>query len=214
MDLAQRKLSKEEWDSLEVPVSQDELRILKLIQDGYDDVNIVYNDTLSLINFIKISEGGTEEHHRFLYDEYIKTPFDNLTKKYKLKMLKTEKKKKKKTKLKKADIIRIQNTDKKIKAIRDKIFEFVILDTLEAFLSTKKDAKNKHFYTLIQLMKFNVSNFNTIFANKIKEITSEAMNDFSKGKFIKHAYDYIERNNQLVQGYQALHTSKRFVRAM
>ena len=199
MDLAQRKLSKEEWDSLEVPVSQDELRILKLIQDGYDDVNIVYNDTLSLINFIKISEGGTEEHHRFLYDEYIKTPFDNLTKKYKLKMLKTEKKKKKKTKLKKADIIRIQNTDKKIKAIRDKIFEFVILDTLEAFLSTKKDAKNKHFYTLIQLMKFNVSNFNTIFAKKIKEITSEAMNDFSKGKFIKHAYDYIERNNQLVK---------------
>jgi len=199
MDLAQRKLSKEEWDSLEVPVSQDELRILKLIQDGYDDVNIVYNDTLSLINFIKISEGGTEEHHRFLYDEYIKTPFDNLTKKYKLKMSKTEKKKKKKTKLKKADIIRIQNTDKKIKEIRDKIFEFVILDTLEAFLSTKKDAKNKHFYTLIQLMKFNVSNFNTIFANKIKEITSEAMNDFSKGKFIKHAYDYIERNNQLVK---------------
>ena len=199
MDLAQRKLSKEEWDSLEVPVSQDELRILKLIQDGYDDVNIVYNDTLSLINFIKISEGGTEEHHRFLYDEYIKTPFDNLTKKYKLKMSKTEKKKKKKTKLKKADIIRIQNTDKKIKEIRDKIFEFVILDTLEAFLSTKKDAKNKHFYTLIQLMKFNVSNFNTIFAKKIKEITSEAMNDFSKGKFIKHAYDYIERNNQLVK---------------
>ncbi len=199
MDLAQRKLSKEEWDSLEVPVSQDELRILKLIQDGYDDVNIVYNDTLSLINFIKISEGGTEEHHRFLYDEYIKTQFDILTKKYKLKMSKTEKKKKKKTKLKKADIIRIQNTDKKIKAIRDKIFEFVILDTLEAFLSTKKDAKNKHFYTLIQLMKFNVSNFNTIFANKIKEITSEAMNDFSKGKFIKHAYDYIERNNQLVK---------------
>ncbi len=199
MDLAQRKLSKEEWDSLEVPVSQDELRILKLIQDGYDDVNIVYNDTLSLINFIKISEGGTEEHHRFLYDEYIKTQFDILTKKYKLKMSKTEKKKKKKTKLKKADIIRIQNTDKKIKAIRDKIFEFVILDTLEAFLSTKKDAKNKHFYTLIQLMKFNVSNFNTIFAKKIKEITSEAMNDFSKGKFIKHAYDYIERNNQLVK---------------
>ncbi len=199
MDLAQRKLSKEEWDSLEVPVSQDELRILKLIQDGYDDVNIVYNDTLSLINFIKISEGGTEEHHRFLYDEYIKTPFDNLTKKYKLKLAKTEKKKKKKTKLKKADIIRIQNTDKKIKAIRYKIFEFVILDTLEDFLSTKKDAKNKHFYTLIQLMKFNVSNFNTIFANKIKEITSEAMSDFSKGKFIKHAYDYIERNNQLVK---------------
>jgi len=175
------------------------ITILKLIQDGYDDVNIVYNDTLSLINFIKISEGGTEEHHRFLYDEYIKTQFDILTKKYKLKMSKTEKKKKKKTKLKKADIIRIQNTDKKIKAIRDKIFEFVILDTLEAFLSTKKDAKNKHFYTLIQLMKFNVSNFNTIFAKKIKEITSEAMNDFSKGKFIKHAYDYIERNNQLVK---------------
>jgi hypothetical protein len=198
MDLAQRKLSKEEWDSLEVPVSQDELRILKLIQDGYDNVNIIYNDTLSLINFIKISDGGTQEHHQFLYTEYIKCAFDKLMKKYKITLSKPERKKKK-SKLKKADIIRIQNTDKKIKAIRDKIFEFVILDTLESFLSTKKDAKYKHFYTLIQLMKFNVSNFNTIFAKQIKEIITGSIEGFSKGKFIKHAYDYIERNNQLVK---------------
>ena len=54
MDLAQRKLSKEEWDSLEVPVSKKELRILKLIQEGYENVNVVYNDTVSLLNFIKI----------------------------------------------------------------------------------------------------------------------------------------------------------------
>ena len=39
----------------------------------------------------------------------------------------------------------------------------------------------------------------SMWSNKIKEITSEAMNDFIKGKFIKHAYDYIERNNQLVK---------------
>ena len=199
MDLAQRKLTKEEWDSLEVPVSQDELRILKLIRDGYEDVNIVYNDTLSLINFIKISDGGTPEHHQFLYDEYIKAGFNALVKKYKLNLAKPEKKKKKKTKLKKADIIRIQNTDKKIKEIRERIFEFVILDTLEAFLTSKKDTKNKHFYTLIQLMKFNVSNFNTILTKQIKQIIEDAIGGFSKNKFIKHAYDYIERNNQLVK---------------
>ena len=47
MDLRQKRLTAEEWDALEVPVSKDELRILKLIHDGFNNVNITDNDTMS-----------------------------------------------------------------------------------------------------------------------------------------------------------------------
>jgi len=198
MDLAQRKLSQEEWESLEVPVGKEELRILKLIKDGYENVNITFNDALSLINFIKITDGGTVDHHQFLYEEYIKSSMNKLIKKYKIEMPKTTKKQKK-SKLKKADIFRIKNTDKKIKEIRSNIFEFVVIDILTKFLKSKDDAKTKNFYTLTQLLRFKVSNFNSILYDNMSFIMSLYKDKFSKKRFIKNAYDYIERNNEIVR---------------
>ena len=56
MDLRQQKLTSEEWDALERPVSKEEQRILQMINQGYNNVDILFNDTQSLINFIKVSE--------------------------------------------------------------------------------------------------------------------------------------------------------------
>ena len=54
MDLIQRKLTKSEWEGIEVPVSDDEKEILKLIKSGYNNVNIRYNNNPSLIGYMKI----------------------------------------------------------------------------------------------------------------------------------------------------------------
>ena len=43
MDLQQRKLTKSEWDSIEMPLSKSEVEILQLIADGYDNIDIKYN---------------------------------------------------------------------------------------------------------------------------------------------------------------------------
>ena len=43
MDLNQCKLSKSEWNSIEVPVCDQEKEILSLIMKGYNNVNIKYN---------------------------------------------------------------------------------------------------------------------------------------------------------------------------
>ena len=43
MDLIQRKLSKSEWETIEVPVSPNEIEVLKLIMKGNANVNIKYN---------------------------------------------------------------------------------------------------------------------------------------------------------------------------
>jgi len=45
MDLEQRKLNKSEWESIEIPVSQHENDVLKLIINGYSDVNIKFNNS-------------------------------------------------------------------------------------------------------------------------------------------------------------------------
>ena len=54
MDLSQRKLSQKEWESLEIPIKGRELQILKMLYNGFDDVNVKYNDTKTMINYIKL----------------------------------------------------------------------------------------------------------------------------------------------------------------
>ena len=39
MDLLQRKLTKDEWDSMERPITSDKLRIVKRISDGNNNGN-------------------------------------------------------------------------------------------------------------------------------------------------------------------------------
>ena len=66
-----------------------------MIRDGYDNINILFNDTQSLINFIKISE-NKEMHHEYFYEKYFKKDIDVLKKKYLTGILSTKKKKKNK----------------------------------------------------------------------------------------------------------------------
>ena len=66
--LKQTKLTKEEWVSIEKPVSTEELRILKMINDGYNNVNHRVNYTLTMFGFTKLERTQGIEH--FLYDKY------------------------------------------------------------------------------------------------------------------------------------------------
>ena len=54
MDFAQTKLTKMEWESIEAPLPDTEKRILRLIMDGYYDLQIQQNDNPSLLSFMKI----------------------------------------------------------------------------------------------------------------------------------------------------------------
>ena len=197
MDLAQRRLSQEEWESLEVPITATELQILKMIKSGYQDVNMSTNNTKTLLNFIKITTKDIAAYHYHLYEMYFKDEFESLTKMYKIKFPKQKKPKLKN--LKKADLIRINNTDKKIKSLRDNIFEFVLLQILQKLLSSKGSDKNKYYYTLIHLMKFGITNINTILKNNIVIILKQFKDQASKEEFIAKADEFIERNNDLVK---------------
>ena len=68
MDLKQRKLSKSEWESIEVPVSADEVEVLNLIMRGFSDVNLKYNKHNSLLTYLKIEKSDDMED--YLYNTY------------------------------------------------------------------------------------------------------------------------------------------------
>ena len=74
MDLSQSKLSKSEWNSIEVSVGDAEKRILQMIIDGYANPDIRENHTMTLIAHVKIPP--SEQMDWFLYREH----FDPLVK--------------------------------------------------------------------------------------------------------------------------------------
>jgi len=69
MDLQQRKLTKSEWDSIEKPISSGEKEILKLIIDGYDNVNIKYNKKNTILSYLKMVQ--TSELDDYVFSRYI-----------------------------------------------------------------------------------------------------------------------------------------------
>ena len=158
MDLTQKKLTKAEWESIETPISESEKKIIKVIIDGYDTVNIRYNENQSMLQILHIV--SNPEIGQYLFKEYflkeieqIVTNITNINKKDK-----KDKKERSITipihvaeivaaiqtwitannqtltsakKIKKADMFRIQNMSENITNQRKLIFEFLLLEFCE-----------------------------------------------------------------------------------
>ena len=193
MDLRQQKLTKSEWEYLEVPVPEKEKKVLQLIHNGWDNINHTSNESKSLLGFMKIST-NTKEFHITLYNKYFKQKIDKLIKKYDLsfkldKTLKTTKK------LKTADTIRITNSSKKLDDIKHNIYEFIILTVITKFL--KKNLCPKKYYTLTQLLKNNVLYVNTIIKSFAEYIIDTYKTKIDKMLLVQNAYHYIEKNSMV-----------------
>ena len=72
MDLNQSKLTKSEWESIERPVDKDEMKIIKLISNGFHNTDIKYNENESLITFIKISDVNDAIHYHLFTIHFIR----------------------------------------------------------------------------------------------------------------------------------------------
>tara|TARA_B100001093_G_scaffold293010_2_gene279625 strand:- start:3755 stop:6133 length:2379 start_codon:yes stop_codon:yes gene_type:complete len=190
MDLTQQKLTKSEWDYLEVPVNSNEKKILKLIYNGYDNTNHTTNESNSLLGWMKI---GTDEDqfHLYIYEENFQKIVSKLIKKYDLSFV-MQRDKRNNKKLKKQDLIRISNSSKKLDDIRDSIYEFILLNNVKLFF--KKKLCPMRYYTLTQLVRNNVSYINHYILQFVGWIIEEYKDKISKANLIKNAYEYIEKN--------------------
>ena len=135
MDLNQHKLSKSEWESIEVPVSQEEKEILNLIITGYNDVNKKYNKYDSLFTFLKIEYNTAMEDH--LYNKYFSKKIGLLKS-----SLPDENAKlidisvNSKPSVKKADLIRIDKNDSSKLSSSD-VYELLLIELIEKIIKYK-----------------------------------------------------------------------------
>ena len=76
MDLTQNKLSKAEWNSIEIAIPEGEHNILMLILNGYAQIDIKINNNKSLFQFLSI-EYNTEIEF-ILFKEYFEKDIDTI----------------------------------------------------------------------------------------------------------------------------------------
>jgi hypothetical protein len=201
MDLKQTKLTKTEWENTEIPVCDDEKRILRLICDGFHDVSIKTNLNQSLYQLIKIN--NSPEMESYLYERYFSKEINKIMKKYGSETISSFDPCIKTTNaLKKTDIFKIDNMDNNISEKKDKIFEFVIIDMIAIILKSFTKGNDKYslaLYTLVQLLGSSIPSTNSIIielANRVIEYGNERTSVLNT---IHRAYEYIEKNPVLLK---------------
>lgn len=200
MDLKQSKLTKTEWNNVEVPVSTDEKRVLDLIQSGYADVNHRSNVNQSLFQIVKIDV--TPENEAYLYTQYFEKDIQSAISKYGKGMSVAAAIANSSEKPKKVDMIRLKNLDTNIEAKRDQIFEYVMIDMARSIIKSITNKSTKYaqaFYTLIQLKKSTIPNVNAHVLVYIDSVIAAANAITSIESVIHRAYDFIEKNPLLLK---------------
>lgn len=198
MDLNQRKLSKAEWDSIEIPVSPTEIEILKLITSGYDDVNIKNNKTHSLFSYLKIE--FSEKMEEFLYTKYCEKRVNTLILENKLEFIKINAKAN--ITIKKADQIRLSQNDGNIETLQDIIFEFVLISHLEKLFHCKAKNSKKwlfYYFTIHKLMKNNIYKINRVVKDVVRQVLEKYNDEVDLLHIICNSVEFIEQNKQLLK---------------
>ena len=198
MNLAQRKLNKDEWNSIEVSVKDEEKNVLKMITQGYNHLNLTYNNNLSLIRFLKIDYNVSNEC--YIYDVFFRDEIKKICKKYDL-SFKEDFEKGKFTKINKITQVRIDsNFNDKIKD--NNIYEYVLIDLLKKLLKNKNNNSHRwcyYYYTLKKLSKYDISLLNKYVMSFIKHIESLYTNDVDKITIVARSHDYIEKNEYILK---------------
>ena len=130
MDFTQRKLTKQEWENIEVPVNDTEKKVLKMIKDGFSDINIKYNYNQTILSYAKLEKTPIMEQH--IFNLYLKKKMEKNYKKHDIKLEST---KCGKIQPKKKDLIRLDNIKDTIDSNKESLYEFIILELIEKMLN-------------------------------------------------------------------------------
>ena len=215
MDLKQNKLSKSEWNSIEISVSENEKEVLKLITQGYHNVNIKVNKTESLFTYLKIDFNQSLED--YLFSKYFSDKIKSLSEKYNLLYIQFNTSKKSQTqtseetyiinvgnivKLKSIDQVRVSRFDVIDEIIAENIYEYILVHHLESMLKYIKREDNKwhfHYYTLNKLLQNNVEKIIHYIKDICQIVLSKVEENINLLYILKHSSDIIEKNKNLLK---------------
>jgi hypothetical protein len=145
MDFTQKKLTRAEWESIEIPIAPQEKEIVQMICRGYHNFSIRENQHTSLFSLIKISP--TKEMEYALYQKYFQPWISHLfphfstapcpqpeDKHADLNKLLEITKSTQTIQLKSADRIRMEHLDETIQQNRSHIFEYMLLELCQSLV--------------------------------------------------------------------------------
>ena len=199
MDTTQQsRLTKAEWDSVEVPVTDAEKRVLNLIIEGYSDVNVKHNDSKSLLNYAKIERSDMIDI--YFYNKFFQPVVTDIIKTSKTKVIEITGfavKEAKGSKMKTADTIRITNMSTNIESMQAVIIEFIYLGFVKEMLTLFNAEKIRYtfyLYSLIQLRTIQVTNINKHVLDFIDICLDYVKSKPVLSNVLYNAYECIEKN--------------------
>jgi len=200
MDLNQRKLNKSEWDSIEIPVSTSEKEVLKLIIQGFHNVNIRINNNKSLFMYLKIEYN--EKIEEYVFNKYFSERVRKIEEK--IKLIQPEYKKMNIdgiVRLNSADKIRLERNDEESIKKSD-IYELILLTHIEQILLYRKVNKQKytfHYFTLYKLIRNNIFRLNKYIEMLTKKILELLLEEIEISDLIENSVEIIEKNASLLK---------------
>jgi hypothetical protein len=199
MDLNQRKLNKSEWDSIEVPVSKSEIDILKLIIDGFHNVNIRVNNNKSLFSYLKIEYN--EKFEEYVFNKYFRERVKVIEEK--LRALQSSYKKIEVDgiiRLNSADKIRMERNDEESIKNSD-VYENTLLThidkLLQYYLEKNKILVSFHYFTLYKLIRNNIFRLNKFIEYLTKSVLEILSEEIDTVDLIENGVEIIEKNTNL-----------------
>jgi hypothetical protein len=201
--LAQTKLTKKEWEMVEIKVTPDKLEILEMMEQGYDNDKITCYKLQSLVSFLKLE--NTNEIDNYIYEQFFKKDVtklisllsspENITFSHPTKSLKN--------KVKKSDMIRITHNTTNI--ISENTYEYILLQFIEKILlskSVRRKSKSTedwkfYYFTLYKIQQTFVPNTNKIILVFLSAIFEYLQPSIHINDFVYNAKLFIEKNDNL-----------------
>lgn len=219
MDLKQIKLSKSEWDGIEISVSKSELDILRLITSGFLNVNLKVNKTNSIFTHLKIEYNPQIEE--FLYVKFFADKIKLMVEKYNILFIRfgadptTKKNKNSSVELENniyyinvASIVRLKSSDQirlsRLNSLNDdtNMYEVVLYNHLEQMVEHKYSNKKTwiyFYYTLTKLIQNNVEKVNKHLKEIIQTFIKNYEPDVDLLSVVQNSLEYIEKNPNILK---------------
>ena len=219
MDLKQIKLSKSEWDGIEISVSKSELDILRLITNGFLNVHLKVNKTNSIFTHLKIEYNTQIEE--FLYVKFFADKIKLMVEKYNILFIRfgsepgSKKSKNANNESENniyyiniASIVRLKSSDQirlsRLNSLNDdtNMYEFVLYNHLEQMVEHKYSNKKTwiyFYYTITKLIQNNVENVNKYLKEIIQTFIKNYETEVDLLYIVQNSLEYIEKNPNILK---------------
>ena len=208
MDLTQCRLSRNEWEAIEVPVAPEEQRVGRMLLEAAHAPSMRRNRAQSLATYLQIKRSPATSQH--FWTEYLQPELakgmDGCTRSAPVKMgFGRVLRKGKVPALRSADRIRLRNATQTLclPGRRQTIFEFVLIDLIKAVYHARVHGEPRDwlapYYALRTLRGRSVANLHEALVDGIDAMTAELDKEVVTRELVLDADTAIERNDALLR---------------